>query len=131
MVRMLGWGVVADPCGMLASALSEANDVDNAGVLSPYGTMAQGGNVRDLMETSFDLANDSPTSDRIVRGSLWGDGADTMLSSHYHGVPPDAASDNTGFRVASSIPEPSAFVLAAFTLLGLVYARRRRPAEKT
>ena len=43
-------------------------DITRAGGLSPYGTMAQGGNVYEQLETEFDLVNDVPSSDRVLRG---------------------------------------------------------------
>ena len=46
-----GWSTTADPA-----------DITLAGGLSPYGTMAQGGNVWDWEETDFDLVNDSISS---------------------------------------------------------------------
>src|SRR5690606_20953904 len=52
-------------------------EITLGGGLSPYGTMAQGGNVYEWLETEIDLVNDSSTSDRILRG---GD---------YHGVAAD------------------------------------------
>jgi hypothetical protein len=46
-------------------------DIDNAGGLSPYGTMAQGGNVWEWVATDQDLVNDSPDSIRGIRGGFW------------------------------------------------------------
>ena len=42
-----------------------------AGGLSPYGTMGQGGNVREWEETEFESVNDNPSADRGLRGRGW------------------------------------------------------------
>jgi formylglycine-generating enzyme required for sulfatase activity len=47
-------------------------DVDNAGGLSHYGTMAQGGNVCEWLETAQDGTNDDPKEYRQPRGGSWG-----------------------------------------------------------
>jgi len=47
------------------------NDITDVGVLSPYGTAGQGGNVFEWEETDFDLVNDSSSSARGVRGGYW------------------------------------------------------------
>ncbi|NDC00106.1 MAG: hypothetical protein EBZ83_01585, partial [Verrucomicrobia bacterium] len=46
-------------------------DVTNAGGLSPYGTMAQGGNVWEWNENAFDLDNNDATEVRELRGGHW------------------------------------------------------------
>ena len=46
-------------------------EINNAGSLSYYGTMAQGGNVWEIMETASDLVNDSPNENRILKGGDW------------------------------------------------------------
>ncbi|MBN2294469.1 MAG: SUMF1/EgtB/PvdO family nonheme iron enzyme [Pirellulales bacterium] len=78
----------------------QPNDVDNAGaLLSPYGTMGQGGNVWEWNETGTG-------SSRGTRGASWRDDAislaastrgDDLLSAYEHYI--------LGFRVAS-VPEP-------------------------
>jgi len=44
------------------------SDITSVGLLSPYGTAGQGGNVREWQETDFDLVNDSSSSGRVIRG---------------------------------------------------------------
>lgn len=46
-------------------------DVDNAGGLSPYGTMAQGGNVPEWIETAHDGSNDTTDELLQIRGGRW------------------------------------------------------------
>ena len=102
-------------------------DINNAGGLSPYGTMGQGGNVVELTESAFDGINDLATDLRELRGGSWFFSAADMNSldresylaisstSLYIGL--------QGFRVAS-VPEPSS--LSLLVLGGVVVALRRR-----
>jgi formylglycine-generating enzyme required for sulfatase activity len=46
-------------------------DVDNAGGLSNYGTMAQSGNVCEWIETAQDGTNNDPNEHRQPRGGCW------------------------------------------------------------
>ncbi len=90
-------------------------DILLAGGPSPYGTVAQAGNVWEWEETEVDLVNDDPQAIRGFRGSAWlgaGSGNPISLSSsfrHFIQSPGNSIGD-TGFRVAS-IPEPTAMWL--------------------
>ena len=111
-------------------------DIWNAGGLSPYGTMAQGGNVREWMESAFDRVNDSTTEVRTHRGVYYGRPPEQTVSSRRL-APADGAttSDNCnypeyerysiGFRVAA-VPEPmeSAGVLGVAALAFGLWRRR-------
>ena len=104
------------------------NDITDVGILSPYGTAGQGGNVLEWEETDFDLVNDSavissslPT--RGVRGGGWINNSSNLLSSLRWEVPP-LESFEMGFRVATVIPEPSSIVLLG--LAGLINLTCRR-----
>ena len=46
-------------------------EVDSAGGLSPYGTMGQGGNVFEWMESAFNGSNSLASEYRAVRGGNW------------------------------------------------------------
>ncbi len=85
-------------------------DVVLAGGPSPYGTVAQAGNVWEWEETEVDLVNDDPQENRGFRGDNWGliSGDSTGLSSSFrHFIyQPSISNGAIGFRVAS-IPEPS------------------------
>jgi formylglycine-generating enzyme len=95
-----------------------------AGGLSPYGTMAQGGNAYEWEETDYDRLNDSPTADRGIRGGDWDSTPFSMHAGIRASFPPSA--NSVGFRVASTIPEPGTVLLVGFAALGLL-ARHQRP----
>ena len=102
-------------------------DITNAGGLSPYETMGQGGNVWELNETAFDGSNNTAGENRELRGGSFGNGSGTLLaSSRYDGTNLESTiSHMIGFRVAS-VPEPSAISLLAVALGALAVMRRRR-----
>ncbi|MEI6606084.1 MAG: SUMF1/EgtB/PvdO family nonheme iron enzyme, partial [Verrucomicrobiota bacterium] len=89
---------------------SSPADITLAGGLSPYGTMGQGGNVWEWMETEYDGVNDSSGSSRGLRGGSW-DSVDYYLASSFRSdSDPSDEGNLVGFRVASSelaaVPEP-------------------------
>src|SRR5262249_20820804 len=104
-------------------------DIMLAGGLSPYGTMAQGGNVYEWEETDEDLVNGPTVTSsyyRGVRGGNWITPANNLTSSLRIG---DHADDGgaIGFRVASTgVPEPSTLVLALGIFAPLAAYRRCR-----
>jgi len=83
--------------------------VTNAGGLSSYGTMGQGGNVLEWLETAYDGNNDSPYEDRTMRGGSFADTADFLRSSSERYAIPATTANNSGlgFRVASVPSGPS------------------------
>ena len=102
-------------------------DITSAGGLSPYGTMAQGGNVSEWVETAYDGINDTAGEVREYRGgSAYYDYMSDYLSSGERvGDQPGRELYYFGFRVAS-VPEPSALSLLAIGLGGLAILRRRK-----
>lgn len=79
-------------------------DITQAGGLSPYGTMAQGGNVYELEESDFDMVNDAVSSPRGARGGnwAWGVAYPQFLSKSYrNSVYPNYQTNFLGFRVAA------------------------------
>jgi formylglycine-generating enzyme len=105
--------------------ISGPADINNAGGLSAYGTMAQGGNVWEWNETALDESNEIVSETRVLSGGMWSaNGNDLNASVLYYGSPSDEESGyGTGFRIAS-VPEPSS--LSLLVLGGLVAALRRR-----
>ena len=102
------------------------NDITKAGVLSPYRTMGQGGNVWEWNETAID-------SSRVLRGGAYLYGSENLLASMRSITPPLCELEYFGFRVASTtsavVPAPSTLVglvsMGAIGLLGYVWRRRR------
>lgn len=103
-------------------------DVNQAGGLSAYGTMGQGGNVWEWSESAWDESNDSSSESRVFRGGFWGNFDEIYLSSSYrYFIDPVNEYYNVGFRVAI-VPEPSGWVwvLIAGGMLLVVRTARRR-----
>ena len=123
-------GTAANTAVYGQSASAGPADITNAGSLSPYGTMGQGGNVWEWNETAYDGSNNSASEKRERRGGSWYfvDSISLDASNRGNG---DPANGNVyiGFRVAS-VPEPGS---ASLVILGLaaVLARRRRSARRS
>jgi sulfatase modifying factor 1 len=89
------------------------------GTTSPYGAFDMGGNVWQWNEASIPF-------NRGERGGAFNISSDFMLSSARQSFNPAFGTDNVGFRLASTIPEPSSLVLAALGFIGLAAWRLRR-----
>jgi hypothetical protein len=109
-------------------------DIKNAGGLSAYGTMAQGGNVWESTETAYDGINNAAGETSEVRGGGWNSstGAFSWLALNgrdTNGVTTEGTSFggsfSLGFRVAM-IPEPSSLSLLALGGVAVALGRRRR-----
>jgi formylglycine-generating enzyme required for sulfatase activity len=101
-------------------------DITSAGGLSSYGTMGQGGNVREWNETAFDGSNNLDSENRELRGGSWSNNKSYNLwAADRASVTPTSETLAVGFRVAS-VPEPSALSLLAIGLGGLALVRRRK-----
>ena len=96
-------------------------DITNAGGLSAFETMAQGGNVAEWIESAFDGVNDVADEKREYLGGAWNNTAYVLGSDGRIDTSPAGF---IGFRVAS-VPEPSAVSLLAVGLGGLAMLRRR------
>ncbi len=123
----VGGGTNADTAvyGGVTNAPAAVND---AGGLSPYGTMAQGGNVWEWSESAWSGTNNLPTDDRVIRGGMWLATETPLLSSSRLAYAPVTAFGLIGLRVAS-IPEPSTLVLALVGA-GALYAWKRRKVAR-
>ena len=98
--------------GVIDPVPTAAIDVTNAGGLSPYGTMGQGGNIWEWNESNYDGTNDDPSGTRSLRGGSW-DSDSTKLRYTFTGRT-QALPDSTNFtnnsvnglRVAKTIAPP-------------------------
>ena len=75
--------------------------VYEAGGLSSYGTMGQGGNAYEYLESAFDLTSDDPTERRTIRGGAWGyDVTNLSKSTRYEAGPSSNFGQNITSRLA-------------------------------
>ena len=123
--------------GQSSSNPSGPADVTDAGGLSSFGTMAQGGNVWEWTENSYDwwtensydLANTSGADERFVRG---GGAINTLIDMAATGASynsPGGTWWDLGFRVAM-VPEPGSGALLMVGMSGLmIFCRLRRKAD--
>jgi len=103
---------------------SSPADITSAGGLSPYGTMGQGGNVREWTDTAYDESNDIAGEKMESRGGTW-ESSDYRVSASYRDRDPAYfAWSYLGFRVAM-IPEPSSLSLLALGGVVMALGRRR------
>jgi len=93
-------------------------DVTQAGGLSPYATMGQGGNTWEWQETSSNLVNVDPASNRLFRGGLWESTLSALSKTTAGAGHPSTEFTAVGIRVASAIPEPGTLSLVGFVFVG-------------
>jgi len=104
------------------------SDITNAGGLSGFGTMAQGGNVWEWTETAYWGVNNAADDARILRGGSWVNDITNLDALNLFGLFPNdetSFSPFIGFRVAS-VPEPSSLSLLLAGGAVFAAARRRR-----
>jgi formylglycine-generating enzyme required for sulfatase activity len=96
-------------------------DVDNAGDLSAWGTMAQGGNALELTESALNGLFTSPRDYRLLMGGSWDSPNGIQSSGLGDSLLPSDHFSTAGFRVAS-VPQPSSLSLLALALGSLLMA---------
>lgn len=108
--------------------LSAPNDITNVGILSPYGTAGQGGNVFEFEETPYNILFFRPWDDRGMRGGNYLSSGLNLSSLSRYPVGIALPSSVTGFRVASvAVPESSSALLVAVSVwLTMATCNRRR-----
>jgi len=101
-------------------------DITDAGGLSPYGTMAQGGNVFEWNESDTTQPNGPVADNRVMRGGYWESIPGHLSASSAFSLVPTTQEDIRGFRVATSVPEPGAAMLIVMAISGLLWPRTTR-----
>jgi hypothetical protein len=110
--------------GGIFSSNQHPNDITDVGILSPYGTAGQGGNVFEWQETEVHVQSNPGTPYRFIRGGSWTFYPVPNLSSSVPGFDtPSSERYAAGFRVAR-IPEPRTVLLAAMATI-FMWLRRR------
>ena len=106
---------------------SQPAAVNQAGGLSPYGTMGQSGNLFQWNETDYSDPTNNSFNYPVLRGGAWYYPSNDLSSSYRNYSNPASSYDIIGFRVASveSVPEPSTYLLVVVGLLGLAMAKRK------
>jgi formylglycine-generating enzyme required for sulfatase activity len=100
-------------------AISDLTPVGSyTGSASPYGTFDQGGNVFEWNEANLG-------GPRRIRGGAFNDFPFALGASQRSFHQADIERENTGFRVASQIPEPATGLLVLVGFLGLPGRRRK------
>jgi sulfatase modifying factor 1 len=107
---------------VLQQGLAGPADITQAGGLSAYGTMAQGGNVAEWEETALDLINNDPLELRGGRGGNWDAATSTPGSNVRSASSPMSQGAGGGFRIASIAPEPQ---VATMLVIAVALTHRR------
>jgi sulfatase modifying factor 1 len=107
-----GYGTNAGTTVWNIASWSGSAATTGAGGLSPYGTMGQGGNVAQWLETAVDEINDDATENRIATGYHFASPVvdDATQLGYWSNSSPTLETDEVGFRVAA-VPEPSTYAL--------------------
>jgi len=98
--------------------------VTTAGALSAYGTMGQGGNLREWTESAANGFYNDPNAIRAMRGGAYNLDATALPSTFRNTYDPFLDNSSFGFRVAS-VPEPSTYALLLLGA-GAMYLWKRR-----
>ncbi|MFO0790391.1 MAG: SUMF1/EgtB/PvdO family nonheme iron enzyme [Pirellulales bacterium] len=103
-------------------------DTTQAGGLSLFGIMGQGGNVDEWEESELDRANDELFDYRVRRGGNWDSFSPDLSVSFAFGGFPVQSFSGTGFRVGSIVPETTAISITCLGLFAILAIRKERPS---
>jgi formylglycine-generating enzyme len=78
----------------------------SAGGLSPYGTMAQNGNVWEWAESGFTAPNDSAAESRVLRGGYWNFSSGLLRSSLRGNFSPSDGASASDFALQLFLSPP-------------------------
>jgi len=102
------------------------NDINDVGLLSPFNTSGQGGNVREWQEAAFDRLSDVPDEQRSLLGGSFADHPNVLLAGNSGiGTGPGFVSSIVGFRISAIVPEPSALSFIGIAFVGVCSLRLR------
>lgn len=109
-------------------------NVMQAGGLTAFGVMGMAANVWEWEETELDVINDSPSSNRGVRGGDWSGDAGPISASTRYSFRRNEGNAYIGFRVASlsnsfAIPEPSTCGIWSILAASYLSILRRRDRD--
>jgi formylglycine-generating enzyme required for sulfatase activity len=105
------------------------NGIMNVGLLSPFGTAGQGGNVFEWEETAGDRVNNQVGEGHGLRGGSWNSSTSLLLASNRNGIGPFFEGEIIGFRVASIIPEPGSTAMLTVGVLALYCRGKKKGSE--
>lgn len=101
-------------------------NVDDVGLLSPYGTAGQGGNVWEWLENARFGENDSTDKLRGVRNGAYHNVSSYVSAAHYGWNEPAKEHVDVGLRVVFVVPEPSSLFLVVTVISSFVASPTRR-----
>lgn len=105
--------VASGTTGVVCGPQPGPADINNAGDLSPYGTMGQLGNVWEWTESAWDGINNEAGEYTELRGGGFTDLVSGLGNFTRHGgFNPSSAHFNLGFRVASAENTPSVYTFS-------------------
>jgi formylglycine-generating enzyme len=81
-------------------------DIMSAGGLSPYGTMAQNGNVWEWAESGFTAPNDTAAESRVLRGGYWNFSSGLLRSSLRGNFSPSDGASPSDFALQLFLSPP-------------------------
>jgi len=110
-------GGTAANTAVYGATLTGPADVDQAGGLSPYGTMGQSGNTYEWNESTSNGLNIDTNGVRVIRGGFWGSTSVFLQKGYRNQISPTGENEGFGFRVASTAAPPRPLVPNQFVTI--------------